>query len=552
MDKSIFSFLSGYHDANLTVCAKGKLTILELERIFGNRYFGFEAAKGAVDSLTFLEYIKEILDREGLFLPSYDVGLFDWITPYSTVKLFKDFFNLKEIHHEEDITSHHKAHAAAAFYSSGFKESLIVSHDGGGNDGTFCVYNVNKSNPSFVQINEEIDNPFSTKYCTIGRCIDELRPAFDSPIRQMLQPLSHTAGVNLSAHRRLHQVDQSIAGKLMGLAAYGAFNQELFDLCIDYYRAPTLSPNPYNSCFWERFGDLAKEGVRGQRAFDLAFNAQLAFEEYFLELFLKYFNHQKHKNVCLTGGGALNVVLNERLCKMYPNTRFFVPSSPGDSGLSYGMAAHYLGDGVAKEVMYAGCDVLDKGVLSSILSGRPWQKATPSLIAKELAAGKIIGVCRGSSETGPRALGNRSILADPRSHRAKDILNHKVKFREWYRPFAPVCKEERAPIFFQTSGNASCRYMSFSPPVREKYKKLLPAVTHVDGSSRLQTVSRKQNSFIYTVLDEFEKITDLPILINTSFNTRGNAILTRYLTALQVLDTTELDSIVLGDYYITK
>jgi len=552
MDKSIFSFLHGYHDANLSVCVDGRIITLELERLFGNRYFAFEFAEDRIDVTMLLEYIKEILKREGLFCSSYDIGLFDWVTPHSTVQLFKDFFNIDKIHHEDDITSHHKAHAAGAFFTSGFNQALVVSHDGGGNDGTFCVFDVDRSDPNFTQINEKIDNPFSTKYCTIGRCIEDIRPPQNGVIRQMLQPISHPAGVNSAAHQRLHQIDQGVAGKLMGLAAYGSYDQELFDRCMHYYRTPAPSANPYNVSFWENFGEFATKGVSGERAFDLAFNAQLAFEEYFLELFLNYFNHKKHKNVCLTGGGALNVVLNERLSKTYPSTRFFIPSSPGDSGLSYGMIAHYLKNGIIGETMYAGCGVLDEGVLPSILDGRPWEKATPSLIAKELASGKIIGVCRGASETGPRALGNRSILADPRSHRAKEFLNNKVKFREWYRPFAPVCKQESAPLFFETSGNALYHYMSFSPQVREEYRATLPAVTHIDGSSRLQTISEDQNPFLYDVLDEFEKESGMPILINTSFNTRGNAILTRYLTALQVLDTTGLDSVILGDYYISK
>ena len=216
------------------------------------------------------------------------------------------------------------------------------------------------------------------------------------------------------------------------------------------------------------------------------------------------------------------------------------------------MIAHYLKDAVIPEAMYSGCQILDEEVLPFILDHRPWKKATPKLIASELEKGKIIGVCRGDSETGPRALGNRSILADPRSHKAKENINKKVKFREWFRPFAPVCKEEEAEHFFDISPNASYKYMSFSPYVRQRYRTILPAVTHIDGSSRLQTVSREQNEFLYDILDEFEKITSIPVLVNTSFNSRGKSILTRYQTAIQILDSTQLDSVILGEYYIYK
>jgi carbamoyltransferase len=216
------------------------------------------------------------------------------------------------------------------------------------------------------------------------------------------------------------------------------------------------------------------------------------------------------------------------------------------------MIAHYQHNAMISEAMYSGCEILDKEVLPFILDYRPWKKATPKLIASELKKGKIIGVCRGDSETGPRALGNRTILADPRSHRSKDDINKKVKFREWFRPFAPICKEEKASIYFNTSENACYKYMSFSPNVRDNYQTTLPAVTHIDGSSRLQTISKTENEFIYNILDEFENITGVPVLINTSFNSRGKSILTHYQTAIQILDSTQLDSVILGDYYIYK
>ena len=551
MGKSILSLCSAHHDSNLSACVDNKVRTIEFERVLGNRYLAFERL--SLDKkIGLLDYSQNILKKGGVFCAEYDVGLFDWVTCTETVQMLQDFFHIKEIHHEDEVTSHHKAHAAGAFYSSGFDEALVISHDGGGNDGTFCAFNLDKNSPDFRQLNPFTENHFSTKYCMIARCISEIQPTGDSPLRHCLQRNSHEASATPWAHRRLNEVEQGVAGKLMGLAAYGSFDQNLFDLIIDYFRHPNPSPNPYNPLFWDSFGEMVRTGVKGQDAYNLAFNAQCAFEEHFLELFSKYFNPNEHQNVCLAGGGALNVVLNERLSKEYPGSNFFVPSSPGDSGLSYGMIAHYLQNGVVPEIMYMGCEVLDPNSLSDILMSRPWRKATPALIADELSKGKIIGVCRGNSETGPRALGNRSILADPRNHQAKDIINNKVKFREWYRPFAPVCKEESAHTFFETSRNVSYRYMSFSPPVRKEYQEVLPAVTHVDGSSRLQTISANQNQFLYNVLDEFEKITKIPVLVNTSFNTKGKAILTRYLTALQVLDSTGLDGVVLEDYYISK
>jgi len=536
MPKSVLSFAAAHHDSNLSVYVKNQLYTIELERIYGNRYFAFQTCSEA-EQQSLLISLKQILKDKGLLVPSFDVGLFDWESTAETIQKFCEIFNVVKVYQKgDDATFHHRAHAAGAFYSSGFDEALVFSYDGGGEpDGTICVYDLKKPDPDFTQLNPFALRCLTTKYCSLSSFMEEIRGS------QKNQDY---------LHRRFDQVDHGCSGKFMGLSAYGVFDKFMFDACKKWLQVGSL--NPYDSHFWGEIGTHFKNGVQGTTSYNWAFNMQRAFEADFLELFVKFFDKSKHKNVCLTGGGALNVVLNERLSKTYPNVNFFVSPSPGDSGLSSGMIVRYLKNPLVSESMYTGCEILDKGALPYILDHRAWKKATPKLIAKELTRGKIIGICRGDSEIGPRALGNRTILADPRSHQAKDIINDKVKFREWYRPFAPVCKEDKASIFFETSDNACYKYMSFSPQVREKYRTVLPAVTHVDGSSRLQTVSAQQNQFIYDILDEFEKLTGIPVLVNTSFNTKGKAILTRYLTAMQVLDSTGLDSVVLEGYYIYK
>lgn len=528
MAKSIFSFFSGAHDSNLSVCVDGNtLCTIELERLFGNRYFSIFHDVKPVNYSNLCFLIRRILKDKGLLKPSYDVGLFDWAEDKGLIDFLVNFFDIKEVHHKDDLTYHHRGHAAGAFYSSGFNEALIFSYDGSGNDGTFCVYEMSKEKPNLQQINDHEMIPFSTKYAVIGHFISEIEKKDENYCNHL-----------------------SYAGKVMGLSSYGSRNETLLARNLNFFESHSYLHEALDKL--DQLPRLSLNELENVESYDLAFCAQLAFEECFLKRFHKYFNKNKHKNVCLTGGGALNVVLNERLSKTYPDTNFFVPCSPGDTGISYGMISGYLKNQVVPEIMYAGCPILDKGCLPYILEHRPWKRATPELIARELEKGKIIGICRGDSETGPRALGNRSILADPRSHKAKDVINSKVKFREWFRPFAPICKEEKASIYFDISENACYKYMSFSPPVREEYRKQLPAVTHVDGSSRLQTVSMSQNKFIYEVLNSFEELTDIPVLINTSFNTRGRAILTRYLEAIKVLDSTGLDGVVLGDYYIYK
>ena len=142
-------------------------------------------------------------------------------------------------------------------------------------------------------------------------------------------------------------------------------------------------------------------------------------------------------------------------------------------------------------------------------------------------SGKIIGVCRNDSEVGPRALGNRSIICDPSFKDMKDILNSKVKFREWYRPFAPFCLKEDAHLYFDSKDFDNMEFMSYAPLVKEEYRSLLPSITHVDGSSRLQVVTEESHKFFFELLKCYSKYSDVRVLLNTSFNIRGNPILTK-------------------------
>lgn len=342
--ESILSFYCGSgHDANLSVYINSKPAYtIELERVFGNRYFtrmvnpfsiyscgelNEASTVSGNERLIFIDKLKEILRSKKLFENSYSLGLFDWGTPKEVVDLLTKKFDIKAVRHEdEDVTSHHKAHAALAFYTSGFEDALIFSYDGGGNDGTFCVYDLERSNPDFRQLNEKFQNPFPTKYARICNFIKEIR----KPV------LEDTLGTETHEHNGV-----SYPGKIMGLSAYGSFNKQFYDSCYDYFNdeeTQNISQSYINNFGLYSFNDLKEKD-----GYDLAYNAQLAFEDTFLKLFEKFADAFSHrKNICLTGGGALNVLLNERLSKTYPDKKFFVPCSPGDSGLSYGMIAHYL------------------------------------------------------------------------------------------------------------------------------------------------------------------------------------------------------------------
>lgn len=525
IDQYISFWLNG-HDSNICFYrpCDNKLLSLELERVWGQRYFRYSLLSDQEKDY-FFKYIKKIAVDFG-FNSEFKTGLFIIPTPGSNdicidLEKIQQEFGITDIHRY----NHHDCHAAAAFYDSEFNDAFVVSYDGGGNDGTFCLYEANRQT-GFKKLNSNYFLDFTTRYSVSSFYIKEISKSND----RLLNVLTG-------------------AGKVMGLSAYGSYDKNLYDKCYSFI----CTKNFQNYVdFFNTNNHNFTDSLDGKSSYDLAFNMQLAFENFFIENFNLNFNSSIHKNVCLTGGGALNVLLNDKLSKLYPNTNFYVPCCPNDSGLSYGMMCLHFKKKLIKDPMYSGCQILDKETLPHILTYRPWQYANPDLIAKELFKGKIIGLCQGNSEIGPRALGNRSILAHPGLFNIKDDINKKVKFREWFRPFAPICCEEDAYKYFETSNNVNYSYMSYSPKVKQEYKKILPAITHIDGSSRLQTLRSDQNPYLYEILREFEKLSGYPILVNTSFNVRGKSILTHYQAALQNLDSTQLDGIILEKYYISK
>jgi carbamoyltransferase len=537
-NKQYISFCFTGHDANISVYSEklNKFYHFELERIFGLRYFIMENFSDSQKTYV-LQYIKNIILSLG-FEETFDVASLLRHHPFTDEGLEKDKDFLKSSFKILDFVSynHHECHAASAFYLSKFESSLIVSYDGYGNDGNFCIFHgdnngIKKQNPYTLTGLTEF-------YAYVGDFISEIKKKDnDSLINALSNP-----------------------GKLMGLSAYGSFDKNIYDPIYDLFQNTIKLgfEGDHNTPFYFRnkhLGTILNKKISeysNTESVNIAYNTQLAFENFFIDYFKQFFDSNIHKNVCITGGGALNVLLNERLSKMYPNTNFFVPPAPSDCGLSYGSMCLMLKSSVVNETMYSGCPILDEEILPNILMYRSWKSTDIKKVAEDIYTGKIIGLCQGQSEVGPRALGHRSILADARQHNMKDTINKKVKFREWFRPFAPICCEEDANKYFEISNNVNYKYMSFSPKVKKEFRNLLTSITHIDGTSRLQTINYNQNPYVYELLREFEKLSGVPILINTSFNIKGKPILTHYQAALQNLDSSELDGVILDKYYITK
>ena len=306
------------------------------------------------------------------------------------------------------------------------------------------------------------------------------------------------------------------AGKLMGLAAYGKYDPSLH-LAIETENYNFLEKNKNN---------LDKKDVAA------------TLQDYTIELMHEHVLPLKSAdNICIAGGVAYNGYMNEEFTKYYNNVH--VPPAPGDEGQSLGTYMHAdftLNKNIHIPNTYSG----DKYDFNE---GEP---ITPEEVGKAIADGNIVGWFNGKSESGNRALGNRSILADPRNPKIKDIINRTIKHREDFRPFAPAVMEEHYKTYFQT--NQPSPYMSRIVPVKSDK---IPGVTHIDKTARIQTVNAEQNEKFYRVIEGFYKSTGIPMVLNTSFNCREPIVETPE-QAINTFNKTELDIVVINERYLSK
>jgi len=515
----------GGHDSNVTFydSEKNDYRIIEIERITKNRYMDMRQ----LERYRVVEILKEcqnIAEKYWGFDNNYD-KVITMVDGHVDHGILKEIFNGKEFIRSGN---HHESHALVAYYQSNFDNCIVFSYDGGGNDGFFNVYKIENNNLSLL---EKIDCDFGGGYLLLSSCLNEVT----TNSRSIL----------------------SLAGKMMGICAYG----EVKDHFI----------NPMSEFFIDRRWDKLSNGIGirlknitkpwsdplnnhifiNQPAYDFARSAQQSYENSFINIFDKIIKEHRPENVCITGGGALNVLLNERLKNEY-DINFFVPPNPNDCGLSLGSTLIHNNEKNKINVAYNGVPILDKENLPNLLKDRKVEKFNFDLIVDALVEGKILGVCIGDSEVGPRALGNRSIICNPNFKNMKDVLNSKVKFREWYRPFAPFCLMEDANNYFETKNYSNLEYMGYAPKVKDEWREKLPSITHQDGSSRLQTVTNNSHPFFYKLLKKFSGKNETAVLLNTSFNIKGRPILTTYEDCFNVLDNTDLDMLVFENFIVYK
>ena len=443
---------------------------------------------------------------------------------------------------------HHLSHAAYSFFTSPFDETAILTTDG---VGEWSTTSIGRGENNSVELLQDIRWP-------------------------------HSLGLFYSAFTYFlgFQVNEG-EYKLMGLASYGKpkyydlILENLIDvkddgsihLNMDYF-AFTYDKVMTNQKFSELFGIKRRDENEevSQIHFDIGASAQRVLEDVLLKMVEYVYKKTKSKNLCLGGGVALNGVANYRILQESSFENIHIPPSPGDAGSAIG-AAQYLYyshhkqnrelqvDSTKKiiENVYVGPSYstdeikkfLDqKGIKYEILDDAEIVKNCAKLISE----GNVVGWYQGKMEWGPRALGNRSILADPRRKDMKDILNEKIKHRESFRPFAPSILEEHVSEYFEM--NIPSPYMLMVAPVKKPEK--IPAVTHVDGTGRLQTVSKNSNALYYKLINEFYNLTGIPVIINTSMNVKGEPIVNTPEQAYNMLTKTDMDCIFLRNFLVKK
>ena len=455
------------------------------------------------------------------------------------------------------FTAHHESHAAAAFLTAPTRRAAILTADGVGEWATL----------------------------TVGRGVRRPDGGTDlTLVREIRFP--HSLGMLYSTFTAyLGFAVNEDEYKVMGLAAYGrptmvdAVRRLIrrtpdgaFALDLDYFEYHTTAARSYSSRFVELFGPprnayepIDLNTADGRRFADCAASVQRVLEDVLVDIARALHHETGLPDLCLAGGVALNAVANARILAESGFDRVFVPPAPGDAGCALGAALYadriYLGN--------PDRDVPDHPFWGPAVDATELARAAredgqaveeldePNLIeriADELAAGRIVGWMDGASEFGPRALGHRSILAAPHSSAMRDRLNRDIKYREEFRPFAPVVPIEAADRYFElrAGGARLARFMSGVFPVRPEWRAQLAAVTHVDGSARLQTLEREMAPRLYALLDAYGRRTGIPVLLNTSFNVAGEPIVNRALEGYSTFRRCGIDVLVAGRTVVTK
>ena len=593
---SILGISAFYHDSAAALIIDGKIISAAQEERFSRKKhdprYPFNAVKfvldhanlklSQIDHIVFFEkpFLKfeRLLETYLAFAPKGFISFAMSMPIWLREKLFQKKFLFEKLKQHDDgfkdinkiyFSEHHYSHAASAFYPSPFKESLILTLDG---VGEWATTTVASGNGNEIRMIKEIHFPHS---------IGLLYSAFTYYIGFKVNSGEYKV-MGLAPYGKPKYKD-IILKKLIDLKEDGSFrlNMKYFN----YATGLTMTNNKFSNLFGHKVRNPEKD-LLTQFHMDIAASIQAVTEEIVLKLTTSISKEIKSENLCMAGGVALNCVANGKIFKNKIFKNIWIQPAAGDAGGSLGAALAFwykeLGNkriNISKSDemrgSYLGPSFNDAQVEDSLKSLNAKYKKYDeenliSTVAKNLNNKKTIGWFQGRMEFGPRALGARSIIADPRSEDMQKQLNLKVKFRESFRPFAPSVLREDMSDWFEL--NYDSPYMllvsevkkNIQIPMKDEDQNLfgidklnvkrssIPSVTHVDYSARIQTVHEKTNPKYYRLLKKFKEITNCPVLVNTSFNVRGEPIVCTVEDAFRCFMGTNLDILACGNFILYK
>ena len=511
------------HESSISIYDNGKITIIELDKLTGKKYFSL-GKTSAVEQSEIIEQALEIANVENDFDVWINGSYHQRNNGILDVKKLENIINYDRTMFGP---GHHLCHAHSAYWQSPFDKAYIISSDGGGNDGVFNIYRANRKSGPLQD--EQIDRfDLGNFYGLISSVIPQvgkttkwffdlagksmaLSSVLDLPVEAELKDAvrQYYTGEPGDKFKRLLNLDENWANHNIKLS-----NAAVKPKLIDNERFGYKIAKANQICFEEKF-----ENVIGDRQYHVG---------------------NCDDNIILVGGCALNVINNQKIKDRGFNV--FVPPNPSDSGISLGSLFWFM--------HIAGIEIPDQDYKFSgipLIENKKFRKKrkTPiKTLASMIQDGAILGIVEGDMEVGPRALGHRSIICDPSIKGIKDKINKDVKHREFYRPFAPIVLEEQLDQYFEREDWSNLEHMSYAVKAKIEFESKYSAACHVDGTARVQ-VCYDKDSTVYKLLEEV----GTPLL-NTSFNDNGKPIISNIEDAYMMLPS--LDGIVVNGVLITK
>ena len=592
---TILGISAFYHDSAAAIIIDGKIIAAAQEerftRIKHDSSYPYNAVKfvlefsnlklSEVDHIVFYEkpFLKfeRLLETYVAFAPKGFIQFTKSMPSWLKEKLFQKKMLMKHLKQHDNefknenkilFSEHHLSHAASAFFPSPFEEAIILTADG---VGEWATATVAIGRGKDLSIKKEIHFPHS---------LGLLYSAFTYYIGFKVNSGEYKL-MGLAPYGEPKYADL-IKNKLIDIKPDGSFrlNQDFFN----YATGLTMTNSKFHNLFGEKPRDSKNEKIK-QFHMDIAASIQKVTEEVMISLTQSLRKEYNISNLCLAGGVALNCVVNGKILEKKIFNRVWIQPAAGDAGGSIGAALAFWHIELNKDREKSDSDQMQGSYLGPVYSDEEIKNSLIHLganfefldeeklidkTAEDLSNGEAIGWFQGRMEFGPRALGGRSILGDPRSSSMQKNLNLKVKYRESFRPFAPSVLRADASDWFNL--NVDSPYMLLVANIKndkiiemnENEKKLfgieklnikrsnIPAVTHVDYSARIQTVHRETNLKYYNLINKFKKKTGCPVLVNTSFNVRGEPIVNTPENAFNCFMGTELDKLVIGNCYLEK